>query len=437
MSDVAITVERLTKRYRISRGEAQAPGTALPALTRALLRPLAYLRESLRPPREDEVLWALREASFEVRAGDVLGVIGQNGSGKSTLLKILARITGPTSGEAVIRGRVGSLLEVGTGFHPELTGRENVYMAGAILGRRRREIDRNFDEIVDFAGEAVARLLDTPVKRYSSGMLVRLGFAVAAHLDCEVLLVDEVLAVGDVAFQRKCLSTMKGVAGQGRTVVFVSHDMRAVTSLCTRALLFHRGRLVEDGEVGRIEQAYLALNSAVPVGGDGDVPVNAPRPVGTREALLRRVTLLSRDGGPVRQLHLGQPFSLEVVYDVTTFIPDAGLEVGISSIDGTRVVTVTNHVARTGLPIALEPGVRAVRVDIDVTLLPGEYAVDVFVHHVGETKSTIDWVERTLRFTVLDVSADGVDRHAYFGSSVVRGFVRADARWSGPAGAEL
>ena len=218
-------------------------------------------------------MWAVKDVSFDVQPGEVIGVVGGNGAGKSTLLKLMSRITSPTEGEIQLRGRVGSLLEVGTGFHPELTGRENVFLNGSILGMGRREIERKFDEIVAFA--EVEKFLDTPVKRYSSGMYVRLAFAVAAHLEPEVLLVDEVLAVGDMAFQRKCLGKMGQVSRQGRTILFVSHNMTAVKTLCTRAVLFEGGRLVADGDVDAVVDRYLTggLNTAR----TGIIPENAPR----------------------------------------------------------------------------------------------------------------------------------------------------------------
>ncbi|HLA81302.1 MAG TPA: ABC transporter ATP-binding protein, partial [Thermoleophilia bacterium] len=203
----------------------------------------------------EDIIWALRDVSLEIPEGQIVGVIGRNGAGKSTLLKILSRITEPTEGRAEIRGRVGSLLEVGTGFHPELTGRENIYLNGAILGMRKREIDRKFDEIVGFA--EIDRFLDTPVKRYSSGMHVRLAFAVAAHLEPDILLVDEVLAVGDVAFQRKCMGKMSSVAQEGRTILFVSHNMSAIQNLCNRGIVISQGRMVFDGPAGQAVTEYL------------------------------------------------------------------------------------------------------------------------------------------------------------------------------------
>jgi lipopolysaccharide transport system ATP-binding protein len=245
----AISVEGLSKRYRI--GELQsAYGTLRDSFAAATRR---LLQRDHR--RHEEEIWALRDVSFDVAEGGVLGVIGRNGAGKSTLLKILTRITTPTSGRATIRGRVGSLLEVGTGFHPELTGRENVFLNGSLLGMKRREIIKKFPEILEFSG--VEKFIDTPVKRYSSGMSVRLAFAVAAHLEPEILLVDEVLAVGDAEFQRRCLGRMEDMGDSGRTVLFVSHNMQAVTQLCDRALLLDGGEVVLDGQSNEVVAHYL------------------------------------------------------------------------------------------------------------------------------------------------------------------------------------
>lgn len=250
----AILVDGLSKRYRIGLSERRFP---------TLREGLAHMARApfRRRQAEDASLWALRDISFDIRQGEVTGVIGRNGAGKSTLLKILSRITEPTTGFAEIHGRVGSLLEVGTGFHPELTGRENIYLNGAILGMKRVEIERKFDEIVAFA--EIEKFLDTVVKHYSTGMFMRLAFAVAAHLDPEILLVDEVLAVGDAEFQKKCLGKMSGVARQGRTVLFVSHNMPAVQSLCSRALVLQSGRLQFAGGVQEGVSLYLAGNQPV------------------------------------------------------------------------------------------------------------------------------------------------------------------------------
>lgn len=245
---VAIEVKNISKKYTISH-ESQYFNT----FRDKLAHPIQSLKQR-KLPKED--FWALKDVSFTVEAGEVLGIIGANGSGKSTLLKILSRITPPTAGEAVMRGRVASLLEVGTGFHPELTGRENIYLSGIILGMKQAEIKKHFDEIVDFAG--VEKFLDTPVKRYSSGMLVRLGFAVAAHLDSEILIVDEVLAVGDAEFQRKCLGKMDDLSkGGGRTILFVSHDINAVRAICNNGVCLKSGSISSSGLINDVASFYL------------------------------------------------------------------------------------------------------------------------------------------------------------------------------------
>ncbi|MFH1033284.1 MAG: ABC transporter ATP-binding protein [Pseudomonadota bacterium] len=255
MSTPVIQVEGLGKRYRLGVGVAQAQSRA-GGLWRTLTTPFHYLIRSFSRASEAETLWALKDVSFEVQPGEVVGIIGRNGAGKTTLLKILSRITDPSQGRAVLNGRVGSLLEVGTGFHPELTGRENVFLNGAIMGLKRAEIKAKFEQIVEFA--EVGKFIDTPVKRYSSGMYVRLAFAVAAHLEPEILLVDEVLAVGDLAFQKKCLGKMGSVAQEGRTVLLVSHNMEAVLGLCPRCLWIDQGGKRADGLSRQVVKDYTA-----------------------------------------------------------------------------------------------------------------------------------------------------------------------------------
>jgi len=262
MTDIAIRVENLSKQYRIGGPQARYK-TIRESLTEAVQAPFRRLSSVVRGQSSavsNETLWALKDVSFEVKRGEVVGIIGRNGAGKTTLLKILSRITEPTEGYAEIHGRVGSLLEVGTGFHPELTGRENIYLNGAILGMKRAEIERKFDEIVAFA--EIEKFMDTPVKHYSSGMYVRLAFAVAAHLEPEILLVDEVLAVGDAAFQKKCLGKMGDVARGGRTVLFVSHNMGAISTLCEKAILLTEGCIEFMGPAQQTVSTYLAGFSA-------------------------------------------------------------------------------------------------------------------------------------------------------------------------------
>lgn len=296
--------------YRIGR-ERPRPKTLPGKIGRAFASPFDWLMGQIRGPSEDEILWALKDVSFEVKRGEVVGIIGRNGAGKSTLLKLLSRITEPTTGRAEIHGRVGSLLEVGTGMHPELTGRENIYLNGCTLGMKKAEIDSKFDEIVEFAG--VSRFIDTPVKRYSSGMHVRLGFAIAAHLEPEVLIVDEVLAVGDAEFQKKCLGKMKDVAGHGRTVLFVSHNMAAVAQLCSRGEVLSEGRQSFSGLSSEAVSHYLKADRAEM----GDVSRRFNYSNST--VSVTRVTV-NRTGGEF--VHVGPTDrNLEIVLEGTTEAP--------------------------------------------------------------------------------------------------------------------
>jgi lipopolysaccharide transport system ATP-binding protein len=305
MAAATIQVDGLGKRYRIGQLHT-GYGTLRDSLAHAARR----LVRREHPPPEEEI-WALRDVSFSVEQGDVLGVIGRNGAGKSTLLKVLTRITTPSAGSAVIRGRVGSLLEVGTGFHPELTGRENIYLNGAILGMRRREITRKLPEIVDFAG--VATFLDTPVKRYSSGMYVRLAFSVAAHLEPEILLVDEVLAVGDAEFQRRCLGRMEEFSRSGRTVIFVSHQMQALARLCDRAILLDGGQVVRDGPSDEVVAYYLQSVTGTPSRRVWPDLETAP---GGKRARLREVRVVDEQGGRLDSADIRRPVGIEMTFTV-------------------------------------------------------------------------------------------------------------------------
>lgn len=301
----AIRCESIGKRYRIGpRLRYRTLRATISGMVRAPFRAIA--RRGRSSANDERDLWALRDLSLEVHHGEVLGVIGRNGSGKSTLLKILSRITKPTEGQAEIRGRVGSLLEVGTGFHPELTGRENIFLNGAILGMTRRETERRFDEIVEFA--ECGRFLDTPMKHYSSGMYVRLAFAVAAHLETEILLVDEVLAVGDAVFQRKCLGKIGDAASQGRTVLFVSHNMLAVDSLCTRAICLHEGRVVLEGPPATVTSRYL--QNWLPAFKDV-VHDNIETAPGNDMIRLHRARVRPLNGSPTDQLTVRTSFAVE------------------------------------------------------------------------------------------------------------------------------
>jgi lipopolysaccharide transport system ATP-binding protein len=313
MSDTAIRVDHIGKLYHI--GRRQRHSTLRDVLAGWATAPIRRLRgESGVSRREVNDIWAIKDISFNVKHGEVVGLIGRNGAGKSTLLKILSRITEPTVGRAEIYGRVSSLLEVGTGFHPELTGRENVYLNGAILGMRRTEIARKFDEIVAFA--EIEKFLDTPVKHYSSGMYVRLAFAVAAHLEPEILIVDEVLAVGDAAFQKKCLGMMSDVAQQGRTVFFVSHSMSSVSQLCSRALLLDRGEVVLDGPVGRSIEKYLVNDAQITGTWQAPTPDRAAGPI---ELIQARI--LRSSGEPQGVVGFQEGFQCAIEYKVHSTAP--------------------------------------------------------------------------------------------------------------------
>jgi len=356
-SDLAVRVEGLGKAYTIRHNQSDHVTMAELALDR------------IRHPfhrSEREQFWALRDVGFDVRAGEVLGVIGRNGAGKSTLLKLLTRITAPTEGHIDLWGRVGSLLEVGTGFHPELTGRENIYLNGSILGMTRKEIERQFDAIVAFAG--VDRFLDTPVKRYSSGMYVRLAFAVAAHLETEILLVDEVLAVGDQEFQKKCLAKMHDVATTGRTVVFVSHQMQSVTELCDRCLVLTSGRLAFEGPTHEAVHRYLAAGAEMATSARPDQP---PESVHVRQVQPRKATFTPAEPKRFRiGLHAG-----------TELIPGTWVSFHVVDDVGAVVGQCDSRLSQVTFD---QPGEYEIDLDLRTPWLKdGRYTVDTFVCHSG------------------------------------------------------
>jgi len=314
MGDIAIRVEGLSKKYRL--GKKEQYQTLRDSIVSTLAAPFGKVGKLLRGDatdtvQSDEIIWALKEIFFEVSRGEVIGMIGGNGAGKSTLLKILSRITEPTSGFAEIHGRVASLLEVGTGFHPELTGRENIYLNGAILGMKQAEIERKFDEIVAFS--EVEKFIDTAVKHYSSGMYLKLAFSVAAHLEPEILLVDEVLAVGDVRFQKKCLGRMGAVAKEGRTVIFVSHNMGAITQLCERVVLLEAGRLKRIGPCTEVVADYLGSSLGTEVKSTWSSPSSE---LNHSKVQFRSARLLSVEGQPVSLVTFNDSVLVEVTYEV-------------------------------------------------------------------------------------------------------------------------
>ena len=367
----SIEVRELGKRYRIGGG---AQSTQLRETI------IAFLRGASERDDDNESIWALRDVSFHVPEGEVVGIIGRNGAGKSTLLKILSRITRPTLGSIKVRGRVSSLLEVGTGFHDELTGRENVYLNGSILGMRKREVDQRFDEIVDFAG--VERFLDTPIKRYSSGMRLRLGFAVAAHLDPDVLIVDEILAVGDAGFQRKCLAAMEGLHSGGRTVLFVSHNMAAVENLCSRAIWIDAGSVRMDGSANDVLQSYLASYAGAEVSG---TELQLENRVGTGEIRFTGIEYRNADGTPGITVRSGDPVTLRLFYraEHTVRYPSFGLRMYTTM--GTLITeTGTWHHGMVISEVAAGDG----HIDLEVellNLLPGRYSLSLWATSASGT----------------------------------------------------
>jgi lipopolysaccharide transport system ATP-binding protein len=399
VGDLAIRVEGLGKRYTIG----ERPGLGRRWLPAARRRLLGGRHNSLAAPAGRSTIWAVRDVSFEIGFGEVVGVVGRNGAGKSTLLKILSRIVRPDTGHADIHGRVASLLEVGTGFHPELTGRDNVFLNGAILGMRRSEIARKFDEIVAFSG--VEKFIDTAVKHYSSGMYVRLAFAVAAHLEPEVLLVDEVLAVGDAAFQSKCLDRIGEVSQEGRTVLFVSHNVAAITRLCSRTLWIDEGRLKSDGPSDDVVSRYFMAESALH--GEQVWPEGVASPDVT-EFKLRAVRARTALGDIAGVIDVRQPFTLEIEYEVLAPLPYCRVGVIIETADGVAVVAAydADDARYTG---PRRPGIFTSSCVIPAQLLnPGRFVVSV---NAGITQvKNLASQERALSFEVL--AGDGPRLHA-------------------------
>ena len=357
--------------------------------------------------------WALKDINFEVGAGEIVGIIGANGAGKSTLLKVLSRITDPTEGKVILHGRMASLLEVGTGFHPELTGRENIYLNGAILGMRHAEIKDRFDEIVAFS--EIEKFLDTPVKHYSSGMSVRLGFAVAAHLQPEILVVDEVLAVGDMAFQKKCLGKMSEVSKSGRTILFVSHNMAAVENLCSRSILLRQGSVIFDGDTKSAVSQYLSLANMPNEGGVGNVIelTGAPTRKPHFTPVFQRIALFTTDEQPApRAVQVGARLTVKFYLALPRETPRLTLAFGINTIFGQRVLTL-NTLCDPELQFDPLSGEIVLVCDVpSITLVPGEYLVSLFLYFGAEH---VDIVPDAFMFSVLDGNYYGTGRSTFNG----------------------
>jgi lipopolysaccharide transport system ATP-binding protein len=421
-----IRVEELSKRYLLGHQAIQgARYNSLREIIARNARDLARKTSDMFRGREivqgDEVedFWALKDVSFDVKRGEVLGIVGRNGAGKSTLLKILSRITEPTQGRVWIKDRVASLLEVGTGFHPELTGRENVYLNGAILGMRKTEIKSKFDEIVAFA--EIEKFLDTPVKRYSSGMYVRLAFAVAAHLEPEILIVDEVLAVGDIEFQRKCLGKMKDVSQHdGRTVLFVSHNVAAVKSLCQTGLYLDSGQVRIWGTIDEAVYGYMSGGGSGLY--NGIITDEVPREYATEHARLRAVRVVDSSGSPIQAVITGEPLQVIVTWEVLVDTVQAMLEIGITNADGLQVTQSFSSDPGTPPP-TMRRGVYEIRLVIEDIVFPGRYSLLVGIHMADGT--TIDFVERAFDFEVINAKPGEPNHYPWS----VRGYLRPAHSW--------
>jgi lipopolysaccharide transport system ATP-binding protein len=387
MASPAIVVDSISKQYKV--GHFNMRRSFGEFLRWLVLSPVYRVKALMEGASEDETFWALRDVSLEIKPGEVVGIIGRNGAGKSTLLKVLSRITMPTSGRAYIRGRVGSLLEVGTGFHPELTGRENIYLNGAILGMRRCEIAAKFDDIVEFS--EIERFIDTPVKRYSSGMYVRLAFAVAAHLEPEILFVDEVLAVGDMAFQKKCLGKMDDVAKAGRTVLFVSHNMDAIARLCPRGILLDKGRVAMDGPAGDVVRQYLgALADQTKATFRRDTPPD------WGDAWVRAVEVTDAAGNPCDTFVMGEPICLRITYEVRKELKAVEMGLTLSNDRGQVVASPNSRQQHGALPGSLGMHVAECRW-LTPVLTPRRYFVRV---DVGDFYRDLNSVDSAVTFTV-------------------------------------
>lgn len=403
MSDVAIRVENLSKRYRI--GQREGYLALRDVLARGLKAPFRLLKRDPQnlSRRSNEYIWALKDVSFEVKRGEVVGIIGRNGAGKTTLLKILSRITEPTEGYAEVRGRVGSLLEVGTGFHPELTGRENIYLNGAILGMKKREIDRKFDEIVAFA--EVEKFIDTPVKYYSSGMYVRLAFAVAAHLEPEILLVDEVLAVGDIRFQRKCIGKMHEVSREGRTVLIVSHNMDIIRLLCQQIILLNEGKLIFWGDTDKGIREYSEKKDELMY------PIidltNWPERDGSGEVRAVKIKLFHPIRGSTTTFYFGEPIGFEIDLEAKSQNCYTVFVIQIKTEEGTPVCDFVS--LNGGLDLCkISTGDKVRAIVPENRFYPGLYIGDLWIG--DEASRRLDFVKNCFRFEIIQGTHSRIER---------------------------
>jgi lipopolysaccharide transport system ATP-binding protein len=400
VEEYSISVKNLSKQYKL--GETHRERTFREAL-------VGVLKGERRKP--SETIWALRDVSFDVAEGEVLGIIGRNGAGKSTLLKLLSRITYPTGGDMVVRGRISSLLEVGTGFHLELTGRENIYLAGSILGMKKREIDERFEDIVEFAN--VRQFLDTPIKRYSTGMRLRLGFAVAAHLDPDVLLVDEVLAVGDAGFQKKCLNAMRDLRSTGRTVLFVSHNMAAVENLCHRAIWIDNGVIREDGVARDVIKSYLSTFTESQTAGYDLDKIESRR--GTGDIRYTGIEFLGRDGSPVQLVSTGDGLVVRLYYRAKKKVMNPHFGIMLSTEFGTLITELSTWLSGFDIPV-IEPGDGHIDLEIEtLALMPSQFFISLWIEGVGPIHYDVLEHCASLDVTPADYYGSGREMSTRFG----------------------
>jgi lipopolysaccharide transport system ATP-binding protein len=415
----AIKVENLSKRYQLGARVAREQ-TLRDALIETARRVNPFAGNGAHRQSKDE-LWALDQVSFQLQPGEVAGVIGRNGAGKSTLLKILSRITEPTTGRVEIYGRVGSLLEVGAGFHPELSGRENIYLNGAVLGMRRAEIAQRFDEIVAFA--EVERFIDTPVKRYSSGMYLRLAFAVAAHLEPEILVVDEVLAVGDAAFQQKCLNKMGAVARQGRTVLFVSHNLAAVRHLCQRGITLSAGKVVFDGPAEEAVRNYLVGSEVAAHRMSDKLSLTNSQSDPQHRFEVTKVEILDQAGQVKQTLATGDYARFRIEWRAGEAIEKAGVELGIHTLEGVPVIHYSTRPVSV-VDVRFEPGRNVIECEFpNFPLAAGRYYVAVAL-----TRPMIEWLYRDNQFALFTVEPSDVFNSG-MPLTTERALIAAPHRW--------
>lgn len=427
MSKIVLKAENISKQYRLGQ---LGTGTISHDLNRLWARVRGkedpYLQVGEANDRSvaggSDYVWSLRDINFEVKQGEVLGIIGKNGAGKSTLLKILSQVTTPTTGQVKVKGRIAALLEVGTGFHPDLSGRENVFLNGAILGMTKAEIKSKLEEIVDFSG--VAKYLDTPVKRYSSGMMVRLGFAVAAHLEPEILIVDEVLAVGDQEFQDKCLGKMQDVSRSGRTVLFVSHNLPSIQNLCTSCIYLQKGQIKENAATSRVIESYLSENRNIQL--TGEIPTDFFRPYSNGEAYFRKLLIKDLENNVIDKLAFNQPFKVVMELDVMKKLSNVMLNVNLGTTLGQPILYAVDKTSLGYNSKEFNPGKHFIETVFNLKLLPGNYSFTIGLNYLANGK-TIDWIENIGLVSVDKVGYNNLENYPF---ENVHGYIEPETKWT-------